>query len=293
VRPTLWNNDWDGSGLVLDDYLFEGGENSQWHVVRLNRSYGPDQLVRVQPQLVFHAPGWDDELLAALGDREVSIEGSIAVWRDTVYFANSGGLVQGWTIAGLKQGRSPTRVFRYWTGDDTDATVVVDEEGMLYIASEWQRRNARGRQVGQIIKLDPGRPNPLVWSVADQGSSGADPGTGANARAGVWATPALHRDLVIVATHGGRLLGLDRTTGAIRWSKRLPDHLWSSPVVVDNVLLQGDCHGVLHAYDVSRTTTNPPELWAVDLGGCIESTPAVWNGRIYIGTRTGFLHALG
>lgn len=284
VSPTLWNDDWDGSGLVIDDYLFVGGENSQWHVVKLNRSYGDDGLVRVQPEVVFHAPGWDDELLAALGDRQVSIEGSVAVWNDVVYFANSGGLVQGWDIGGLEAGRPPTRVFRFWTGDDTDATVVVDEDGMLYVASEWERRNERGRQVGQIMKLDPRRPDPLLWSIADRDDEPTS---------GVWATPALYRDLVVVATDGGRLLGIDRQSGAVRWAKSLPGPTWQSPVVVDGVLLQGDCNGFLHAYDLTSTAVDPPELWTVALGGCIESTPAVWKGRIFVGTRAGFVMAVG
>jgi outer membrane protein assembly factor BamB len=30
----------------------------------------------------------------------------------------------------------------------------------------------------------------------------------------------------------------------------------------------------------------------VRLGGCIEATPAVWNGRIYVGTRAGRFFAL-
>ena len=284
VTPTLWNDDWDGSGLVIDDYLFEGGENSQWHVVKLNRSYGDDGLVRVQPELVFHAPGWDDELLGALGDREVSIESSLAMWQDVVYFANSGGLVQGWDVGGLKDGRPPSRVFRFWTGDDTDATVVVDDEGMLYVASEWERHNERGREVGQIIKLDPRRPDPLVWSIADRDDEPTS---------GVWATPALYRDLVIAATDGGRVLGIDRASGAIRWSKSLARPTWQSPVVVDGVLIQGDCSGALHAYDLSDTTVDPPELWTAALGGCIESTPAVWKGRIFVGTRAGFVVGLG
>ena len=33
-------------------------------------------------------------------------------------------------------------------------------------------------------------------------------------------------------------------------------------------------------------------LWSIRLGGCIESTPAVWRGRIYVGTRGGALYAL-
>jgi hypothetical protein len=32
----------------------------------------------------------------------------------------------------------------------------------------------------------------------------------------------------------------------------------------------------------------PPELWSLNLGGCIESTPAIWRGSIYVGTRGDF-----
>jgi outer membrane protein assembly factor BamB len=151
------------------------------------------------------------------------------------------------------------------------------------VASEWERHNARSAEVGQIMKLDPRRPNdPLVWSIADQGADVA----------GAWATPALHRDLVIVATNGGAIKGIDRRTGAVRWELSLPGPTWQSPVVVDDVLIQGDCNGVLHAYDVADTTVRPPELWAIELGGCIESTPAVWRGQIFVGTRSGLFHAV-
>jgi len=285
VSPTKWNNDWDGSALVRDDYLFEGGENSRFHVVKLNRSTGADGHVSVEPELVFHAAGWDDQLIKDIGHDHVSIESSVSMFNNVVYFANSGGLVEGWDVAGLADGAEPTRVFRFWTGDDTDASVAIDDQGMLYVASEYERGTARSKAVGQIMKLDPSKPDdPLVWSVDDQEAA---PG-------GVWATPALDRDMVYVGTNGGRLLGIDRMTGAIRWTKRLDGPLWASPVVVDNVLLQGDCSGVLHAYDVSDTSTNPPELWKLQLPkGCIEATPAVWKGRIYLGTRSGKFFAIG
>ena len=73
----------------------------------------------------------------------------------------------------------------------------------------------------------------------------------------------------------------------------MPGPTWSSPVVVDDVLIQGDCLGDLHAYDVSDERRRPPELWRVALGGCIEATPAVWKGRIYVGTRAGAMYAIG
>ena len=281
IPGSLWNNDWDGSALVLDDYLFEGGENSVFHVVKLNRDFDESGLVTVDPQLVFTAPGYDDELIAAVGPN-VSIENSVAVSGDTIYFANSGGLVQGWDVGGLAEGADPERVFRYWVGDDVDATLVVDEDGNLYVGVEHERANARSAEIGQLVKLDPSADDPLVWSVFD------------NERlpAGLWATPALHRDIVIAPTDSGRLLGVDRDTGEIRWELPLPAHSWSSPVVVDDVLLQADCNGTLRAFDVSDTTVAPPELWSVTFGACIESTPAVWEGRIIIGTRGGQVHML-
>ena len=280
VSPTLWNDDWDGSGIVSGDYLFEGGENSQFHVVKLNRGRGADGLVTVDPSIAFHAPGWDDQQIKDLAgnrSKEMSIENSVAVWKDVVYFANSGGLVQGWDVSPLRSGGTPTRVFRYWTGDDTDASVVIDADGMLYVGVEYERANTRAKQVGQLIKLDPTKPDPLVWKFDDQG----------RVPAGVWSTPAIDRDVVYTTTNGGRLVALDRMTGAVRWAKSLPPPVWQSPVVVDHVLIEGDCIGVLHAYDVADTTKEPTELWSVSLGACIEATPALWKGALYFATRGG------
>jgi outer membrane protein assembly factor BamB len=109
----------------------------------------------------------------------------------------------------------------------------------------------------------------------------------------MWATPALHDGMVYVATNGGRLLGVDQQTGDVKWEKQLAGPTWQSPVVVDDVLIEGDCDGVLHGYDLSKPGADPPELWSVTLGGCIESTPAVWGGHIYVGTREGRFFALG
>ena len=206
----------------------------------------------MRPELVFHAPGWDDQLLRDLGDTNVSIENSVAISGNTLYFANSGGLVQGWDIAGLKNGVTPRRVFRFWTGEDTDASVVVDEQGYLYVGSELERHTGQGQRVHQIMKLDPRKPaDPLVWSVKDDGG-------------GTWATAGLYRDMVIVPTRAGLDYGIDRDTGKVLWVKRLPGETVASPAIVDGVWLQGDCTGTLHAYDLAASYPNEPkELWSL------------------------------
>ncbi len=283
VSPTKWNNDWDGAGLIIDDYLFVGGENSQFHIVKLNRSYDARGRVTVDPFLVFNTPGWDDQLLVDVGGN-VSIENSVAISGNVVYFANSGGLIQGWDISGLDEGIEPERVFRYWAGDDIDASLVIDKEGMIYAGIEYERGNARSHEVGQIIKLDPtNQDDPLLWSVHER----------PRLDSGVWATPGLYKDVVVVPTDTGSVLGLDRATGEERWRLELFGPTWSSPVIVDDVLIQGDCGGILHGFDISDTTVEPAPLWEIDLKGCIESTPAVWRGLIVVGTWSGFIYGLG
>ena len=288
VPNPVWNNDWDGAPLVIGDYLLEGGENSWFYVIRLNRGYDDKGKVTVDPKIVFTTPGFDSELMADLPDDDVSIENSVAFNDGVAYFANSGGLVQGWDISGILDGGTDAkRVFRFWTGDDTDASIVIDDEGYLYVGTELQRFNARDAQVGQLMKLDPSKSrNPLVWSVqiTERGGDGLG---------GVWATPAIYGDMLYEATNYGDLIGVDRMTGKVRWRVHLDGPTWSSPVAIDDVLLEGDCGGTLHAFDISNARKTPPELWSLGIGGCIESTPAVWHGMIWVGTRAGGFYGIG
>jgi outer membrane protein assembly factor BamB len=100
--------------------------------------------------------------------------------------------------------------------------------------------------------------------------------------------------MLYVATNYGDLLGVDRMTGRESWRIHLVGPTWSSPVPVDDVLLEGDCGGALHAFDISGNPHKEPgELWSLQIGGCIESTPSVWHGRIYVGTRGGGIYAIG
>lgn len=279
-----WNDDWDAAPLVVGGHLIEGGENSWFVGYELHRGYGADGLVTVAPEPSFRVPGFDDELLSAVGDNRVSLESSVSMSGNIAYLNSSGGLLQGWDLTPLRTGEGQvTRVFRFWTGDDGDATVVTDDGGYLYVGVEVDRDTARGRELGQMLKVDPRLDDPVVWSVDVHG--GPDTGT--------WSTPAVVGDLVVWPTKPGTVYGLDRATGDIRWTLDLPWGMLSSPAVVDGVLVVGDAGGVLHAYDLGGGGGAPVELWRVELGGNIESTPAVWQGRVYVGTRGGFVYAVG
>jgi outer membrane protein assembly factor BamB len=218
----------------------------------------------------------------------MSVENSTAVFGTTAYFANSAGRVVGVDVARVGDGEAAV-VFDYWVGDDVDATIVIDDDGMLYVASQIDLRTARGAETGQLVKLDPTRPDdPVLWGVAVPAEGGAE--------GGIWATPALVGDVLYVATNPGELLVVDTATGEVVWSDDIGPNAWSSPVYVDDtVMVAVDCGSEpkLRAYDV-LDPRRPMQTWELTVGaGCIESTPAVWAGQIYVGSRDGFFYAVG
>ncbi|MGH9167296.1 MAG: PQQ-binding-like beta-propeller repeat protein [Acidimicrobiia bacterium] len=285
--PGIWNNDWDGNPSVVDDLLFEGGENGLLFAARLNRAYDEQGLAQVAPEILAAIPSWDDGLLQAVGDRNASIESSVAIVEGKLYLTNSAGRVLGLDIADVEAGRAPA-VFDYWMGDDVDASPVVDAEGFVYVAAELERFLPRAEEVGQLVKLDPSRPeDPKVWGLPVPPASPGEPG-------GLWATPALGTGVLYAATHPGDLLAVDTDTGEVLWSDALGWHAWSSPVLVDETLIVATCSGEVRAYSVA-SPRRPVPSWSVQLesGTCIESTPAVWKGRIFVGARDGFFYAFG
>jgi outer membrane protein assembly factor BamB len=292
VPHPVWNNDWDGAPLQIGDYLLEGGENSWFYVIKLNRSYNAQGLVEVNPKIVMKVPGYDNNLLQTIGDDDVSIESSVAFHDGVAYFGNSGGLVEGWDISDvLRGGTHYKEVFRFWAGGDIDPSIVIDPQGYLYVARHIEdneprpQSTARDQQIGNIMKLDPRNPsNPVVWSTS----------VGSLARGqGILGTPALYNGVVYDTLTDGGFFGVNASTGQLLWTVSLPGNAWMSPVPIDNNLLIGDCTGLLHDYDISNPTSPPPELWNIQLDGCEESTPAVWHGMIYVGTRGGQIYGIG
>jgi outer membrane protein assembly factor BamB len=304
----IWNDDWDASVLIRNDYAFEPCENGHFYILKLNRSYDAEGRVTVDPKIVLDFVGWTQTLLANIGSKDVGIENSPCLVGERLYFSNSGGLVTcldvGATLEELAEGEAPAEgpeaypvLFQYWTGEDTDATIVADEQGYIYVCqhSDNARQSSiatqRAGAVGQIFKMDPRKAetgeDPIVWS---------QPVTILRSgEAGVWATPTLYKDMLYVSTHNGAILGFDRQTGEKIWRKDLSYHDWASASVVDQTLVVGDTNGILHAWDVTNTRVDPPAVWSFQMPTqhALESSPGVWKGRIYIGSRDGYFYCLG
>ncbi len=300
----MWNDDWDSNPVVVDDMLYQGGENSWWFAIKLNRGYDADGKVTVDPEVVYEMPAWNDELFDLLG-RQHSVENSTAIFEQKAYFATSAGRVVGVDLTDIENGNAEV-FFDFWMGDDVDSTITIDEDGYVYVVAHADHEKTnntaarRVREVGQLVKLDTSIPvgdpltslSPVVWSVEIPAARGQD--------TGAWATPALHPDGVLyVPTDSGNLLAVDTDTGGIVWQDDVGVNAWSSPAVVDGALVIAvDCFSSedsgLRAYDLTDPRS-PVRMWQKPLAtaGCIESTPAVWNGNIYVGSRDGFMYAFG
>jgi outer membrane protein assembly factor BamB len=103
----------------------------------------------------------------------------------------------------------------------------------------------------------------------------------------------LGEGVVYGATQPGELLAVDTDTGEVTWREEIGWHAWSSPVVIEEELVVATCTGELRAYSLADPR-RPSPTWTLRLSeACIESTPAVWNGRIYVGSRDGKFYAIG
>jgi outer membrane protein assembly factor BamB len=299
----MWNDDWDSNPVVIDDMLYVGGENSWWFAIKLNRGYDAEGMVTVNPEIVYQMPAWTDDLFDLLG-RQHSVENSTAIFDQKAYFATSGGRVVGVDLSDIENGNAEV-FFDFWMGDDIDSTITIDKEGFVYVVAHADHEKTnntaarRVREVGQLVKLDTSIPvgdpltsiSPIVWQAEIPAARGQD--------TGVWATPALHPDgLIFVPTDSGSLLAIDTDTGLTVWEDDVGVNAWSSPAIVDDTLVIAvDCFSdasAIRAYDLTDPL-NPQQLWNRPLatGGCIESTPAVWDGNIYVGSRDGFMYAFG
>lgn len=285
--------DFDSSGLVADDTLFVGGENGWFYRIPLATMARRDTWRTAYTPTISSLA--HENLVRSNG--YCSIESSPALTSRRVYLATGAGMVLGLNRQNLKL------EFQFSTGDDTDAAVVVNRNGYLFVAAQC---DYGGDNRTRLYKLDPnvGLKNwrkAILWKRTFEAyPQKGGPGFEDNLDAGILGTPALGpgpdgepeaRLYVGVATRPGKegwLLCLDSRTGTTIWAARYGAHVWSSPVVVDGKVLLADASGNLRCH----RARDGKELWRKALGGTIESTPVVWKGWIYVGARDGYFYAL-
>ena len=72
----------------------------------------------------------------------------------------------------------------------------------------------------------------------------------------------------------------------LRWSNPLVRHTFSTPAIHDGLVFVSDCSQNLHCFDAESGRP----LWVLELQGETWASPFVADGKVYVGTRRGFLH---
>ncbi len=278
--------DWgafDSSALVnaATDTLFEPGENGLVYKVKLNAAFDAAAgTVSVDPELTrlrYTTPH----------STRHGIEGSAAAYRNLMFAGDNDGNIVCWdaTTLGI--------VWVHPTGDDTDATVVLEDtpEGpFLYVGNELDKRGEEGLEVGPVTirKLDA-LTGAEVWRYE------VDARYNKAVNGGLMATPVLGTgevsDLVFfniaktTSDKAGSLVALDRKTGAVVWNRTLKSFGWSSPVLLtgtdgDSYGVVGDSSGLLHLFDPNTGA----DLSTLQLSQNIEASPAVYGNMLVVGT---------
>jgi outer membrane protein assembly factor BamB len=279
----------DSSGLLnrATDTFLVGGENGILYLLELHTDFDPIAMrIGVAPRVVRYR--FRDPSSAREG-----IENSVAVHRDLAFFADNGGTIQALDL------RTFRPVWALRAGDDTDASLVIDDEQgvpYLYTASEVDVQGERG--VARLRKIDA-RSGAQAWGreVECRAERGAR-----NVDAGAFATPLVGRadlaDRVVFTLSRcptlGTVVALSKADGRELWRTPLRADAWSSPTAVRDeasgktYVLQGDRGGRLLLLDGADGRV----LHALDLDGTIEASPAVWDGLAVVGTRAGTIYGI-
>jgi outer membrane protein assembly factor BamB len=78
----------------------------------------------------------------------------------------------------------------------------------------------------------------------------------------------------------------DITTNGLLWSYPLQKHVMATPAIWQGLVFIGDCGHVLHCLDA---TTGRP-YWTHELQGEAWASVLAADGKIYVGTRTGWFY---
>jgi outer membrane protein assembly factor BamB len=272
------------SSAIIDkktDTFIEAAENGLVYRVKLNTNFDlKAKTISIAPQLTKYR--YKDSTNIELG-----IENSPAYYKNYMYFCDNGGIFQCLDLNTLKP------VWTYDVGDDTDSSPVIEETDkgvFVYTANQVDKRSQLSKKPENAnIRKFNALTGELIWQkdyscVYNYYING-----------GALGTPLLGKDdigdIIIFticftgSSQDGIMVALDKETGKEVWKRQLNAYSWCSPVSVKSSEgktygLFTDFNGLLHLFDPKTGE----DLHTVGLGANIESSPAVYDDMIVVGS---------
>jgi|LFRM01.1.fsa_nt_gb outer membrane protein assembly factor BamB len=279
----LWGA-FDPSGIIdrKTDTLIQPGENGLLYRIKLNTDFDIESgKLSINPEITKFR-------YMPVFDQNIGYENSPAVYRNYLYLADNGGMLQCIDINTLEP------VWIANLEDDTDSTIVIEEtdEGVfLYTGNEADIRciNGQTRSADCQLRKFNALTGELVWQkeyncIYQAGVNG-----------GLLSTPVVGKNdisnLVIFNiaktddAKSGKMVALDKKTGKEVWVKDLENYSWSSPVdfLSDDgktYMIFCDFAGNMHLIDPK----NGEILDTISVGLNVEASPAIYNDMIVVGT---------
>jgi len=329
-RTLNYTQDVDGSGFYLDGLDYIGVEPGWFYALDPFRTqpwtvdgHTYRQPVAVHKTLLLGtaADANRDPVKHAEG-ANLAIEASPALLGDTVFIASGDGHVYGLRRSDLKV------VFDYRIGSDLDGSTVPTRTGKLLVSIE--KQYIRGH--GGVMMLDPTKPpaqspvwffptgnRPVAeWQGGVIGSVALnDEYGGASKYPPLAAFNAIDGNLYVISQDTlapGTVRGPNLQRGLrtpVTVFKSWVNAAISTPIIVDDTIVSAAYDNRVHLYHIDyrpaaqgaagALRSRDGHWWTVKIrqtatftgGSAFESTPVLWDGRVYIGCRDGWFYCLG
>ena len=298
----------DSSPIInaATDTLIYPNENGMIYTIKLNTQYD-----KATGQLSINPENYAYRyLLNGISGSDIGIESSMSIYDHYGYCSDNSGNLICVDLNTLKL------IWAKQLDDDSDVTPVIEEDNgrvYLYCGTEvdWQRSDVLNYMGASYTYKIDAMTGDVIWRTSSDcyTKNGEDKGDDVNG--GMLGTPIVGKksisNLVIFSYcmtkglySGNRLVAYDKTTGEQVWDYEMNCYSWSSPVDVYDAdgnayIIICDSNGQIHLVD-GKTGTRIMYLQTIRNKGTanetkqglnMESSPAVFNDMLVIGTRAG------
>ncbi len=300
-RTASYSRDVDGSAVVLGDTAYIGLENGIFVIFNPAPADVSEIDRLLQPQVHREIQLFDRQDIVRHGGNLV-IESSPCVFNQHVYLTSGSGHVYGYNL------QTGTVDWDYYIGADLDGSPVVTADSCLLVTVEKQYIAG----YGGVLKLDP-RQDPkqaVVWffptgnDTLESWAGGVIGSTGINDRTkfstdqNLCAFTGIDGYLYVVNyreldNDQGKIPGPNGKGSypqpCLAFKKEIYPSI-STPIFVGRKLIAAGYGGLyLFEYDAELKF----KLLAKWISSAFESTPIVFDRKIYIGSRDGYLYCFG
>ncbi len=297
THTASYSRDVDGSAVVLNDTAYIGLENGLFTVF----SPDPKLAYKKSPAIYQQIKLYSNSDIRRHGGNLVT-ESSPARLNNHLYITSGAGHVYGFNLD------TKEIDWDFYIGSDMDGSPVVTSDGCIIVTVEKQYIEGQGG----VFKLDPSRrpeeavvwyfpvedDSLLSWAGGVIGSAGINDATRPVINGYLCAFVGIDGNLNVVNhskldSSGTKVFGPNMKnkydTPQLVYRKQIGPSI-STPIFVGNKLIAAGYHGI---YLFKVENNDGITLLDKRQASAFESTPVIYDKKIYLGSRDGYLYCFG